>query len=74
MRNPQKKSTFLFHAMLFVPVVILFVYNVLPIPAGILMAFQNFQPGKGFLGSDFVGFKNLDSSGTPPQSAPGPQS
>ncbi len=59
MRNPQKKSTFLFHAMLFVPVVILFVYNVLPIPAGILMAFQNFQPGKGFLGSDFVGFKNF---------------
>ncbi len=59
MRNPQKKSTFLFHAMLYVPVVILFVYNVLPIPAGILMAFQNFQPGKGFLGSDFVGFKNF---------------
>ena len=49
----------LFHLMLFIPVVILFIYNVLPIPAGILMAFQNFQPGKGFLGSEFIGFKNF---------------
>jgi putative aldouronate transport system permease protein len=39
--------------------VILFIYNILPIPAGILMAFQNFQPGKGFFGSDFVGMKNF---------------
>ncbi|MDE7045763.1 MAG: ABC transporter permease subunit, partial [Acetatifactor sp.] len=23
------------------------------------MAFQNFQPGKGFLGSEFIGFKNF---------------
>lgn len=58
-KNRRKSSTFMFHAMLFFPVVILFVYNVLPIPAGILMAFQNFQPGKGFLGSEFVGFKNF---------------
>ncbi len=45
--------------MLFFPVALLFLYNVLPIPAGILMAFQNFQPGKGFFGSEFVGFKNF---------------
>lgn len=61
MRIQRKKrnSTLMFHLMLIVPVVILFIYNVLPIPAGILMAFQNFQPGKGFLGSEFVGFKNF---------------
>lgn len=45
--------------MLFLPVAVLFVYNILPIPAGILMAFQNFQPGKGFLGSDWNGLSNF---------------
>lgn len=54
-----KKNTLFFHAMLLVPVVLLFIYCFLPIPAGILMAFQNFQPGKGFLGSKFVGFDNF---------------
>ncbi len=58
-RRYRNSSTFLFHAMLFFPVALLFLYNVLPIPAGILMAFQNFQPGKGFFGSEFVGFKNF---------------
>lgn len=58
-KSKGKSSTVMFHMMLFVPVVILFIYNVLPIPAGILMAFQNFQPGKGFFGSEFVAFKNF---------------
>jgi putative aldouronate transport system permease protein len=55
----KKKDSFFFHAMLFVPVVLLFIYHFLPIPAGILMAFENFQPGKGFFGSKFVGFSNF---------------
>lgn len=58
-RKRRSKDVMMFHLMLFVPVVILFVYNILPIPAGILMSFQNFQPGRGFLGSDFVGFSNF---------------
>ena len=58
-KSRMKSSTIMFHMMLFVPVVILFIYNVLPIPAGILMAFQNFQPGKGFWRSEFVGFRNF---------------
>ena len=58
-KKTQRSSTLLFHAMLFIPVVLLFIYNFLPIPAGILMAFQNFQPGKGFFGSKFVGFHNF---------------
>ena len=49
-----KKDNLMFHLMLLVPVMILFIYNILPIPAGILMAFQNFQPGRGFLKSDFA--------------------
>lgn len=55
----RKSDTWLFHLMLLFPVIILFIYNILPIPAGILMAFQNFQPGKGFLGSDWNGFANF---------------
>ena len=48
-----------FHLMLLVPVILLFIYNILPIPAGILMAFQNFYPMKGFLHSSFVGLANF---------------
>lgn len=48
-----------FHAMLFIPVLLLFIYHFLPIPAGILMAFEKFQPAKGFFGSTLVGFKNF---------------
>lgn len=58
-RKKYKKHTAAFHIMLILPVVLLFIYCVLPIPAGILMAFQDFQPGKGFFGSKFVGFKNF---------------
>ena len=39
-------------------VISIIIFNILPIPAGILMAFQNFKPGKGFLKSDFVGISN----------------
>ena len=45
--------------MLLGPVLLLFIYNILPIPAGILMAFQNFHPMKGFLHSSFVGLANF---------------
>lgn len=58
-RKKNQKDTAAFHIMLILPVILLFIYCVLPIPAGILMAFQNFQPGKGFLGSQFVGLKNF---------------
>lgn len=54
-----KKDSLFFHAMLFVPVVVLFIYHFLPIPAGILIALENFQPGKGFFGSKFVGLENF---------------
>ncbi|MDR1060596.1 MAG: ABC transporter permease subunit [Clostridiales bacterium] len=49
-----------FHAMLFIPVSILLVYLILPIPAGVLMAFQDFQPATGFFGSKFAGLRNFE--------------
>lgn len=58
-KRKRKKDSLFFHAMLFIPVVLLFIYHFLPIPAGILMALENFQPGKGFFGSKFVGLDNV---------------
>jgi len=58
-KSRQKGDQFMFHLMLLLPVLLLFIYNILPIPAGILMAFQNFHPGKGFFGSQFVDFENF---------------
>lgn len=55
----RKREARFYHAMLAVPVLLLFIYHFLPVPAGILMAFENFQPGKGFFGSQFVGFRNF---------------
>lgn len=45
--------------MLLIPVILLIIYHILPIPAGILMSFQKFQPLKGFFRSKFVGFDNF---------------
>lgn len=48
-----------FHLMLLIPVVLLLIYHLLPIPAGVMMSFQKFQPLKGFFRSKFVGFDNF---------------
>ena len=58
-RIAHRRERLFYHGMLFIPVVLLFIYHFLPIPAGILMSFQNFQPGKGFFGSELVGFENF---------------
>lgn len=63
-KNKIKKKSggdvLFFHGMLLIPVVLLFIYHVLPIPAGIMMAFEKFQPLQGFFGSKFVGFDNFE--------------
>lgn len=59
-----------FHAMLFVPIILILIYHVLPIPAGIMMAFQKFQPLKGFWGSRFVGFDNFEKLFRLPETLP----
>ena len=58
-KTARRRDNLFYHGMLFIPVVLLFIYHFLPIPAGILMSFQNFQPGKGFFGSEFVGLENF---------------
>ena len=58
MNSIDKSRQRVFHLMLLLPVLILFIFNYLPI-FGIVIAFQNYQPGLGFLKSDWVGFDNF---------------
>ncbi len=48
----------MFHLMLLLPVVTLFIFSYLPI-FGIVIAFQDYQPGLGMLKSHWVGFDNF---------------
>lgn len=58
-KRKRSMDTLFFHGMLLIPVVFLFVYHILPIPAGIKMSFQKFQPMKGFFASKYVGLENF---------------
>ena len=58
-RRRLNKERLAFHLMLLVPVILIVIYHLLPIPAGILMSFQKFQPIKGFFRSRFVGLDNF---------------
>ena len=51
-------QTLPFHLMLIPPIALLLVFCYLPM-AGIIMAFQNFQPGLGFFKSAWVGLDNF---------------
>ena len=45
------------HLLLLLPLAILVLYNYIPI-GGVLMAFQNYKPAKGILGSKWIGMMN----------------
>ena len=47
-----------FHTMLLPGVILTFIFSYLPI-YGIIMAFQNYNPGMGFWGSPWVGLENF---------------
>lgn len=55
-----RRNNIIFHLMLFLPCLFLFVFNYLPI-GGIVMAFQNFYPGMGFFQSKWVGLENFET-------------
>lgn len=46
------------HLMLLLPVLIVFVYNYIPM-FGIVMAFENYKPAKGIFASKWVGMENF---------------
>lgn len=47
-----------FHLMLLIPVLVVFVYNYIPM-FGIVMAFENYKPAKGIFASKWVGMENF---------------
>ncbi|MGP4038620.1 ABC transporter permease [Gracilibacillus sp. D59] len=53
-----KGVTIHYHLMLLPGMIILFIYNLLPI-AGNVMAFQDYIPAKGISGSEWIGFENF---------------
>lgn len=56
--NDIKMNKFLY--LLIIPgIIYFFVFSYLPM-VGIVVAFQNFNPIKGVLGSEFIGFKNFE--------------
>ena len=55
----NKINELYYHAMLLPGMILLFIFSIIPM-GGIIMAFQNFQPAKGILGSKFVGLANFE--------------
>ncbi|QGH36077.1 ABC transporter permease subunit [Gracilibacillus salitolerans] len=53
-----KGVTIHYHLMLLPGMIILFIYNLLPI-SGNIMAFQDYIPAKGISGSEWIGFENF---------------
>jgi putative aldouronate transport system permease protein len=58
-RRRKFNKTLPFHLMLAAPVLFLLIFSYLPM-GGIIMAFQNYNPGLGFLRSRWVGFGNFE--------------
>lgn len=69
MNTIDKKRQRVFHLMLLLPVVVLFVFNYLPI-FGIVIAFQDYQPGLGFFESRWVGLDNFKTLALLPDFVP----
>ncbi len=55
----MKRKTWPFHVLLLPGVLLLLVYNVIPLFMGLVISVQDFVPAFGFLGSDFVGLENF---------------
>ncbi len=56
----RKQKTWPFHLLLLPGVLLLLVYNVLPMLMGVVISFQDFVPVFGLFGSKFVGFENFE--------------
>ena len=57
-RRIQSRSQLPYHLMLAPGMLFLLLFHIVPM-GGLIMAFQNYVPIKGLLGSDFVGLKNF---------------
>ena len=57
-RSKRIDITWSLHLMLLAPVVLLLIFNYTPM-IGLVVAFQNYLPTKGFFGSEWVGLKHI---------------
>lgn len=57
-KKQHKDSQLMYHLMMLPGMLFLLVFNFVPM-AGIVMAFQNYIPAKGILGSEWVGLANF---------------
>ena len=58
MRRRARWNTLPLHFMLFVPVVLLIIFHYIPV-LGIVIAFQDYKPGWGFIKSPWIGLENF---------------
>ena len=54
----KNRTEIMYHAMMLPGMVFLLIFSYIPM-FGIIMAFQDYVPAKGTLGSKFVGFKHF---------------
>lgn len=59
-KKKRHLHTWPFHLLLLPGVILLLIYNVLPMFMGIMISFQDFVPALGLFKSDFVGFDNFE--------------
>lgn len=57
-KSYDKKSQFIYNSMMIPGIIFLFIFSYVPM-FGIIMAFQDYVPAKGILGSQFVGLKHF---------------
>lgn len=55
----NKKDIFQYNLMMVPAVILLFIFSIIPM-FGIVMAFQDYVPAKGFFGSEWVGLKHFE--------------
>ena len=58
MKTKKKFKNWSLHLMLLPALILLLIYNYIPL-FGNVMAFQKFNPSKGFLGSEWIGLENF---------------
>ena len=54
----KRKSLAAYYLMMLPGLIMLIMFNLVPL-CGIVMAFQKFSPGKGILGSPWIGLENF---------------
>jgi len=58
-KRKMNSNTVLFHTMIWIPLLFILIFNYYPMISGFQIAFEDFKPGLGISGSEWVGFKHF---------------